>query len=325
MKQSTKIYLYYYYHKLKKINRQIIIKFLLATAIFYALLALNVFNIGDIISPPEKDYIDETIHAAVPADLPGIQYIQEALAEIYNESWHLSADQESSSLGVFEDICALDVVLCRNIYFQWDFTQSEKALYLGSVFAVSQFIDKNIVTNQQLNMTLTQMQINKSEGKRRWYATWNTILINTQGIQNKKEFINLIAHEVWHVLDLWMIQWKRKETSSTYTEFGKVVFALDDASLLFYGLSRDTEKIRKASSTQKDFCSGYGMTNPFEDFAECFNLYLHHNRLFQFFASQSSILRKKYNFMATLFGWKYLDQWTVSRDKESRPRDTTKL
>jgi hypothetical protein len=49
------------------------------------------------------------------------------------------------------------------------------------------------------------------------------------------------------------------------------------------------------------------MSDPFEDFAECFNLYLNHNALFKYFAQNNKdTLGKKYNFIATLFKGKYI-------------------
>nr|MBR6099979.1 hypothetical protein [bacterium] len=68
------------------------------------------------------------------------------------------------------------------------------------------------------------------------------------------------------------------------------------------------------------------MSNPFEDFAECHNLYLNNRKLFRSMAAESSILKNKFNFFANLFDneilWDYNSQhlyvgW--------RPWDTTAL
>jgi len=59
-------------------------------------------------------------------------------------------------------------------------------------------------------------------------------------------------------------------------------------------------------SQSEDFCSGYGMTNPFEDFAECFNLYLNHNSYFAYLAKNNNALADKYNFFANIFDGYYL-------------------
>ena len=83
-------------------------------------------------------------------------------------------------------------------------------------------------------------------------------------------------------------------------------FAADDWSIDFYALSWKDEFKRYALSSASDFCSGYGMSNPFEDFAECFNLYLNHNTLFRMWAKDNYALAKKYNLFAALFGNSYL-------------------
>jgi len=72
------------------------------------------------------------------------------------------------------------------------------------------------------------------------------------------------------------------------------------------------------------------MTNPFEDFAECFNLYINNQSFFKFIASKSKTLAQKYNFIATLLQGKYLEKnikaiSLVKEDINRRPWDTTKL
>jgi len=113
-----------------------------------------------------------------------------------------------------------------------------------------------------------------------------------------------------HILDLGILQGSQKTIDQTYTEFGKAVFAIDDISLSYYRLSRDSESIRKSTAIKKDFCSGYGMSNPFEDFAECFNLYINHNALFKAYAKDNKMIKNKYNFIAGLFDGKYMRNGT---------------
>lgn len=109
-----------------------------------------------------------------------------------------------------------------------------------------------------------------------------------------------------------------------------MVFRIDDLSLVFYKVSRDNETIRKAEAKKKDFCSGYGMSDPFEDFSECFNLYINHNILFRQMAKSNTALKKKYNFIASIFDGKYISSNSseldlVKKDVTRRPRDTTKI
>ncbi len=105
---------------------------------------------------------------------------------------------------------------------------------------------------------------------------------------------------------------------------------MDDPSISYYKLSRSKEKIRKAEAKKKDFCSGYGMSDPFEDFAECFNLYTNHNSLFRQMAKSDAVLKKKYNLIASIFDGQYVNASSqelklVKSNGSRRPRDTTKL
>ena len=66
------------------------------------------------------------------------------------------------------------------------------------------------------------------------------------------------------------------------------------------------------------------MTNPFEDFAECHNLFLNNRQLFRTMASETPIMKNKYNFFANLFDNAILkDNAYQLPYKERRPRDTT--
>ena len=106
---------------------------------------------------------------------------------------------------------------------------------------------------------------------------------------------------------------KRRDT--TYTEFGQAAFSLDDPSLEYYRLSRDNESTRSYGQTRDDFCSGYGQTNPFEDFAECFNLYMNHHDLFVHIMDRSDTLRRKYTYIKRLVDgfFLYRDRYALSR------------
>jgi len=133
-----------------------------------------------------------------------------------------------------------------------------------------------------------------------------------------------------HIIDLWYIQWTNIKKDNNFTEFGKIVFAINDPSIRFYTVSWESEKIRKAEAKKKDFCSGYGMTNPFEDFAECFNLYIHHNILFKEITKNNNQLTQKYNFIASILSGKYIGSNSqeielLKKNTDRRPRDTTKI
>ena len=247
------------------------------------------------------------------------------MQEIQNTQTHGSADTTSQSQSKFQTICDSNTTLCDEIQFVGDYTEKEKFLYLSSIFKVINFINDNLITQQKTENALTNLSINKDTGNRRWYATHDTVVLNLWSVQNSKEFLELVTHELGHILDLGVLQGADSMKSDIYTEFGRSVFSLDDISLKFYGLSRDNETIRKSTASKKDFCSGYGMSDPFEDLAECFNLYTHHNALFRTFASNNKVMKKKFNFVAWLFDGTYVSKWTSTLSATDRPRDTTRI
>jgi hypothetical protein len=82
--------------------------------------------------------------------------------------------------------------------------------------------------------------------------------------------------------------------------------------------------------TSLDFVSGYGMTNPFEDFAECHNMYQYHRDVFAYLASTSAILQRKYDYFNDLYQAKYLSANfnptdLTALDVDVRVWDTTRM
>jgi len=226
-------------------------------------------------------------------------------------------------------VCENNAIICKKISFIGDFVSEEKAKYIQKEKKITSFIsDKNALKKDFLS-SLNTLQINENEGKR-WYATRDKVVINIWNIYSDDEFNQISTHELWHVADLGFLQWTSTQKDKNYTEFKKSVFAINDPSLAFYKLSRDNETIRKSTAKKQNFCSIYGMSDPFEDFAECFNFYLNHNKLFKFLAQKDTILGKKYNFLASMFKGNYINADTANislmKNKVTeRVRDTTKI
>jgi hypothetical protein len=70
------------------------------------------------------------------------------------------------------------------------------------------------------------------------------------------------------------------------------------------------------------------MSDPFEDFAECHNLYLNHNDVFQVLAKNNTSLKNKYNYFANLYGGEHFSDSTLNvRNVKANWRawDTTRI
>lgn len=302
-----------------KINQ--IIKFIIAIGIFYALLAFNVFHIGDFFVPSTTDYVENS----------GVQeeqdiektYLETDATQI--QTWHFAGDNAIN----LENLCNR-IAIYDKIQFKWIFSSTEKYVYTKIISRIMQFIDNNSHKDKQIEEVINNIDISKENGNRRWYATRDSIIFNIWSVQSQKEFIELSTHEMGHITDLWYIQWSSSRKDRNFTEFGKVVFAINDPSLSFYRLSRNKETIRKAEAKKKDFCSGYGMSDPFEDFSECFNLYINHNVFFRQIAKTNIIMKNKYNLIAAIFSGKYISSNSqelalIKTNTSRRPRDTTKI
>lgn len=240
-----------------------------------------------------------------------------------------TGSHDASTTISLKIVCKNNAIICKKISFIGDFLSEEKAKYIQQQKKITSFIsDKNALKKDFLQ-SVSSIQINETEGKR-WYATRDKVVINIWNIYSDDEFHQISTHELWHVADLWFLQWTSTQKDKNYTEFKKSVFAINDPSLAFYKLSRDNETIRKSTAKKQNFCSIYGMSDPFEDFAECFNLYLNHNKLFKFLAQKDTILGRKYNFLASMFKGNYINADTanislIKNKVTERVRDTTKI
>lgn len=290
------------------------IKLICAVIIIYLWLALKVSDVWEnVLDLFQQDYLIDDDHPA---------YYEYDL-----ESHNID---DSSKLSDFDSFCDDNKKICNKLDFKASYPQVKKSEYLsGSIHAIWWINNYSILWKSIFDsFNLLVLQIEKVS-KRAW-TRWNSVFVNTNNIIYDWEFVQLLVHEFGHIVDLYSINWASKKKDKNFTEFNRIIFAIDDLSIWFYKLSWNWEKIRKASASSKDFCSGYGMYNPFEDFAECHNLYLNHNAVFRLFARSNTVLKQKYNFMASLYKGKYFNKWAklfyVSKDKwiDWRPWDTTR-
>lgn len=230
--------------------------------------------------------------------------------------------------SVFSKICEKYSAVCGKISWSWTFSDENKSIKVAYVAYLLKNLDSNIKRWSNPSQALSAMLINEKKWNRRGSANWDTITINNWWIQYDNEFFQVISHEIWHIIDLWGLQWRSVKKSKVFTEFNKEVFSIDDPSIEYYKYSWTSEKVRKNLMTREDFCSGYWMSDPFEDFAECHNLYLNHHDYFHHIALANDTVRSKYNFFSNLYGWKYINNSDAKYENWSdsyRAWDTTKL
>lgn len=213
------------------------------------------------------------------------------------------------------------------IIMEGDRSQEEKELISQETLWIIKNLDHILQTEKKLMDTIQSITIKKEASPTRWYSNHNNIVVY-YGIMSQKEFIQLLTHELWHIIDLWVLKWDSKQHNKQFTEFNETIFAEDDISLWYYTLSRESEYRKKSYIKEKDFCSIYGGMSPFEDFSECMQLYLYHHDYLKTLWESNSIIEQKYNYFNVLFGGQYIEKWSENannKDINYRYRDSTKI
>ncbi len=94
---------------------------------------------------------------------------------------------------------------------------------------------------------------------------------------DETELYGVLIHEIGHSVDLGHLSEVKRKKISEFNDGKKPVYETDP-SLEFYRISWTDEKTRKRDASNLDFVSGYGLSDPFEDFAECYVYYVLHNK-----------------------------------------------
>ncbi len=143
-------------------------KFIIATIVFYLLLAFNVFHIGEKLVPTAKDYLEsDEVHQDLEQG-----YIETGI-DTANGTGHFAGDSATNLANLCESIA-----ICDKIDFQGTFTDTEKYIYTRIISTLVQFIDENGTEDKQMEDVIDKIEVNKGNGTRRGYATRDTIIFN---------------------------------------------------------------------------------------------------------------------------------------------------
>jgi hypothetical protein len=300
-----------------KISLVDFIKLIWAVIIIYLGLSIRVSQVWEsVLDLFQKDYLNWNIHEIYSLDnwnSHNIDYITWS----YNNS--------------FDNMCEENKNICKKLTFKSEYKLSNKLDYLSWSIYIIWWIESYMILGKNILKSFDIMNIQKEKNTKRAWTKWDDVFVNTNTITYNWEFLQLLWHEFGHIVDLYSIRWLSKKKNKSFTEFDKSIFSIDDPSIEFYKISWNWEKTRKSKAKAEDFCSWYGMYDIFEDFAECNNLYLNHNSVFKLFSKSNPILKNKYNFIASIYDWKYFDNdnkiYAVAKNKISvwRPWDTTKM
>ncbi len=233
---------------------------------------------------------------------------------------------------IYSLVCA-DQPLCAKILFQWSMSQEEKLVYTALFVHLVQRLDTHMQTNRSMSNTIQQFLVNKTSDtvtycskEVRWCSSHTIVELNLSDMSSVSEWFEVLTHELWHIVDLGVLRGNSSTIDSQYTEFGASRFSIDDPSIAFYRICRSSETTRKSDCNDRSFAGWYAMTNPFEDRAEVFNLYLNHRSMLIAMSETSSQLKQKFRIMDRLFGGQSIADIPVWYWSETaRSWDTTRL
>lgn len=259
----------------------------------------------------------------------------DAKIESYYE-WILQWSPEYLSLSEaqiwvrLKDMCSAYDDICERMKLQTSFNMKE--VYHFTVFTIYLMtqIDRNVLLEWvvPLRNTLDSISFDKSgEDTTRGKAWHRNILINTYEMRDRLELLEIITHEIGHVMDLWAIEGSHEHISKDYVEFDTPSFAIDDRSIRYYAISRESKARKRAFTRDANLVSLYGATNMFEDYAEFFNAWINHHAPLIELAKNDDIIRKKYFLFKELFGKRYLNDdinLYLNLDVDTRPYDTSR-
>lgn len=293
-------------------------------------LTVNIPDTGETDQVVQFDYLETPTSSEHFANAEVEDILASILAILDEGSVESNASNSSTSSKAtdFDSLCSSEKTLCNITTFNGSFSDTEKFSYLKQLQFLITELDNSAKRGNALKESLKIFVVNKAKADRRGSAGWSKITLNLGGMKYDNEYFQVLTHEMGHIMDLGSLQWASKTKHSNFTEFGKSVFAIDDPSIEYYKYSWQSESIRKSWVKKQDFCSGYGMSDPFEDFAECHNLYLNHQDVFKSLARINTSLKNKYNYFANLYGWTYLSNSILSPNDLSSDRrawDTTRI
>jgi hypothetical protein len=227
-------------------------------------------------------------------------------------------------------INCLTIRMCDKLQIDTWFSATKVKEYTTIVYETIADLNSAIRKEKTISDVLYSLTLSPQGSNRRWRWGSQTIQLYTKEIKNSNEFRNVLIHELAHSIDLGVVIGSGALIDDRFLLWNKPQFNRNDASLSFYEISWVNSSTRKGDAWYIDFVSGYGMTNPYEDFAESTTLFLLHNATFKAMSAQSPALAKKYTYLYELFGWfsfaKDIKNTKKVLDNTSRrPRDISKI
>lgn len=167
------------------------------------------YDVGTIVNPApmEREIISiQPVHNTPEKNFP--DSVNEPTTNNNNLTLHNLLNGFDRSLSEqyslqYQQSCELQSYLCSSIQNQLNNTDEKKDYFaLFSLLTINE-LNNLLLTSDPLQTTLIIK--NDPDHKKRWYATKQSIVINTYTL-SEQEFFEVLVHELGHTLDLWVLQ-----------------------------------------------------------------------------------------------------------------------
>ncbi len=210
----------------------------------------------------------------------------------------------------------------NNFYFK-ETISDESLLSQRSLDSCKEIISSTLSKiPQEQYLGLKEIELVYDKNGKRGGANGTKISIRCNDISDS-ELKAVLVHELGHIVDGSYFEGSSTQKSS-FVDLGKPVKS-DDPSVEYYSISWKNNDSKVQNSKNADFCSLYGATDPYEDFAECYIFYVLQPSQFEKNAEKNEILKKKLAFIKDkIFGGEKIIQSSKTFAK-SQVYDNTKL
>lgn len=172
--------------------------------------------------------------------------------------------------------------------------------------------------------SLKTIEIFEDDSLPRAMANARILKIN-KNVLDDPELVSVLIHELGHVVDLGGLHSQKYVSPSLFKDGSETIYE-DDISTQFYAISWANENSRKQNATVQDFAGEYASSDPFEDFAEAFLLYINHGNTFRKMARHNDAMAQKYAFIKEkVFQGTEFNTGTRKISADKRVWDITKL
>lgn len=143
------------------------------------------------------------------------------------------------------------------------------------------------------------IQYGNPPGMRRGLTGGGTMFVKDAGSLKGgvKEFIGVFMHEAGHVIDIAYHQGTISAKESAFRD-GAIPLYLNDPSIEFYNDNWLDDRTQKPNVPSLNFVTGYAASDPFEEFAESYHVFVLQGEAFRTVAGKNAVLKKHYDFIA---------------------------